>query len=47
METIRTGINSTVVEGLNNKIGTAFKRSYGFMARKYEDTIILSGSTKI
>lgn len=29
---IKSGINSTVVEGLNNKIRTAFKRSYGFKA---------------
>ena len=32
VETIRTGINSDVVEGQNNKIMTAFKRSYGFRA---------------
>ncbi|MCL5888357.1 MAG: transposase [Candidatus Thermoplasmatota archaeon] len=40
MEAIRSGINSAVVEGLNNKIGTAFKRSYGFKAQEYRDTII-------
>ena len=27
-----SGINSAVIEGLNNKIRTAFKRSYGFKA---------------
>ena len=37
---IKSGINSVVVEGLNNKIRTAFKRSYGFKAREYRDTII-------
>ncbi|MGP6240348.1 transposase, partial [Cuniculiplasma sp. SKW4] len=39
-ETIKSGINSAVVEGLNNKIRTAFKRSYGFKAQEYRDTII-------
>ena len=40
LETIRSGINSAVVEGLNNKIRTAFKRSYGFKVRDYSDTNI-------
>jgi transposase len=40
MEAIRSGVNSAVVEGLNNKIRTAFKRSYGFKDRDYRDTII-------
>ena len=40
LEAIKSGINSAVVEGLNNKIRTAFKRSYGFKAREYRDTII-------
>jgi hypothetical protein len=40
LEAIKSGINSAVVEGLNNKIRTAFKRSYGFKAEKYRDTII-------
>ena len=40
LEAIRSGTNSAVVEGLNNKIRTAFKRSYGFTAQKYRDTII-------
>ncbi len=35
---IRSGINSAVVEGLNNKIRTAFKRSYGFKAQEYTGT---------
>ena len=40
LEAIKSGINSAVVEGLNNKIRTAFKRSYGFKAEKYRDRII-------
>ena len=40
LEAIPSRINSAVVEGLNNKIRTAFKRSYGFKAREYRDTII-------
>lgn len=32
LEAIKSGINSAVVEGLNNKISTAFKRSNGFKA---------------
>jgi transposase len=44
MEAIRSGINSAVVEGLNNKIRTAFKRSYGFKAQGYRDTIIYFGA---
>ena len=32
LEAIRSGINSAVVEGLNNKTRTAFKRWYGFKA---------------
>ena len=40
LEAIRSEINSAVAEGLNNKIRTAFKRSYGFKAQKYRDTII-------
>ncbi len=30
LKAIRSGINSAVVEGLNNKTRTAFKRSCGF-----------------
>ncbi len=49
MEAIKSGINSAVVEGLNNKIRTAFRRSYGFKARKYRDTIIylVAGGLKL
>ena len=49
LEAIRSGINSAVVEGLNNKIRTAFKRSYGFKAQEYRDTIIylVAGGLKL
>jgi len=40
MESIRVGRNSAVVEGFNNKIRTVFKRSYGFKAKEYRDTIV-------
>ena len=40
LEAIRSGINSAVVEGLNNKNRTALKRSYGFKAQEYRDKII-------
>ncbi len=40
LEIIISGINSAVVEGLNNKIRTAFKCSYGFKAHEYIDAII-------
>jgi transposase len=40
VEAIRTKINSGIVEGLNNKIKTAFKRSYGFKSMIYLDTVI-------
>ena len=49
LEAIKSGINSAVVEGLNNMIRTAFKRSYGFKAQKYRDTIIylVAGGLKL
>ena len=49
MEAIRSGINSAVVEGLNNKIRTAFNSSYGFKAQEYRDTIIylVAGGLKL
>ena len=40
IEAIKSGINSDVVEELNNKIRTAFKRSYVFKTKEYRDTII-------
>ena len=49
LEAIRSGINSAVAKGLNNNIRTAFKRSYGFKAWKYRDTIIylVAGGLKL
>ena len=48
-EAIRSRINSAVVEGLNNQISTAFKRSYCFKANEYRDTIIypVAGGLKV
>ena len=40
MESIRSGIKSAVVEGPYNKVRKEFKRSYGFKAGRYSDTII-------
>jgi transposase len=40
MEAIKSNLNNGVVEGMNNKIKTAFKRSYGFKTEKYRNTMI-------
>ncbi|MCK5608104.1 transposase [Candidatus Pacearchaeota archaeon] len=40
LESIRSNLNNGVVEGLNNKIKTGFKRSYGFKTEKYMETMI-------
>jgi transposase len=40
LEAIRSGISSAVVEGLYNKIRTAFKRSYGYKSQEYKEAII-------
>jgi hypothetical protein len=40
LEAIRSTINSAVVEGLNNKIHAAFKRSYRFKSQEYKGTIL-------
>ena len=40
LEAIRSGINSAVIEGLNNKNRTVFKCAYGFKSHEYRDTII-------
>ena len=49
LEAIKSGTNSAVVEGLNNMIRTACKRSYGFKAQEYRDTIIylVAGGLKL
>jgi transposase len=40
LEAIKNGLNNGVAEGLNNKIKTAFKRSYGLKTEKYRNTMI-------
>lgn len=46
---IRSGINSAAVEGLDNKIRTAYKRPYDFNAHEYRDTIVhlVAGGLKL
>ncbi|KAF5415196.1 MAG: hypothetical protein C5S48_06325 [Candidatus Methanogaster sp.] len=40
MEAIRTGLSNSVAEGLNNKVKTVVKRSYGFKTAEYRNTMI-------
>ena len=40
MEVIERNLNNGVVKGINNKIKTAFKRSYVFKTEKYRNTMI-------
>jgi transposase len=40
LEAMKNGINNGVAEGLNNKIKTACKRSYGIKTEKYRNTMI-------
>ena len=40
LEAMKNGINNGVAEGINNKIKTAFKRSYGLKTEKYRNTMI-------
>jgi transposase len=40
VESVRQRVTSGYAEGLNNKIRTAFRRAYGFKAKKYRDTMI-------
>ena len=40
LEAIRTGLDNSVAEGLNNKVKTVVKRSYGFKTAKYRNTMI-------
>ena len=35
-----SNVNNGIVEGLNNKIKTGFKRAYGFKTKKYRNTMI-------
>jgi hypothetical protein len=39
-EAIRTGLSNSVAEGLNNKVKTVVKRSYGFKTVEYRNTMI-------
>ena len=40
LEAIRTGLDNSVAEGLNNKVKTVVKRSYGFKTAKYRNMMI-------
>lgn len=40
LEAMKNDLNNGVAEGLNNKIKTAFKRSYGLKTEKYRNTMI-------
>ena len=47
LESIKENISNGVVEGLNNKIKTAFKRSYGLKTEKYRNTMIFLMAGKL
>nr|QNO51805.1 hypothetical protein PFGANNDM_00040 [Methanosarcinales archaeon ANME-1 ERB6] len=47
LEAIRTGLDNSVAEGLNNKIKTVVKRSYGFKTVKYRNTMIYLAAGKL
>jgi transposase len=49
LESIKGDISNGVVEGLNNKIKTAFKRSYGLKTEMYRNTMIflMAGKLKL
>ena len=47
LESIKGNISNGVVEGLNNKIKTAFKRSYGSKTEKYRNTMIFLMAGKL
>ena len=40
-------LSNSVAEGINNKIKTAFKRSYGFKSDEYRDTMIFLVAGKL
>ncbi len=46
---IMLDLSNSVAEGINNKIKTAFKRSYGFKSNEYRDTMIflIAGKLKL
>jgi len=47
LESIKNNLNNGVVEGLNNKIKTTFKRSYGVKTNKYRETMIYLTAGKL
>ena len=44
---IMLDLSNSVAEGINNKIKTAFKRSYGFKSDEYRDTMIFLVAGKL
>ena len=44
---IMLNLSNSVAEGINNKIKTAFKRSYGFKSIEYRDTMIFLVAGKL
>ena len=40
-------LNNAIAEGINNKIKTAFKRSYDFKQPEYRDTMIFLVAGKL
>ncbi len=44
---IMLDLDNAVAEGINNKIKTAFKRSYGFKNTEYRDTMIFLVAGKL
>ena len=44
---IMLDLDNAVAEGINNKIKTAFKRSYGFKNPEYRDTMIFLVAGKL
>ena len=44
---IKFDLSNSVAEGINNKIKTAFKRSYGFKSDEYRDTMIFLVAGKL
>ncbi|MGC8608912.1 MAG: transposase, partial [Thermoplasmata archaeon] len=44
---IKLDLSNSVAEGINNKIETVFKRSYGFRFDEYRDTMIFLVAGKL
>ena len=47
LNAIMLDLSNSVAEGINNKIKTAFKRSYGFKSDEYRDTMIFFVAGKL